>query len=198
VGQEQPAVGAAPVQSCGAAQAVLPCVTTRQPFIIPQVTKLLASLGSQTVPAPLLHTDGTAGQTHFAPGIAPRHDSGAPHDTDWVVVKQPLALLSQVSRFPVAAQTLPAMVHSAGGVGQLPQAAAPALPVQGTVQVLVPATARQPWASGEQVSTFPLASQNVPAWPLLQTAGLAGQVQTAFGKAVPHGSLLGQVVVAIA
>lgn len=132
------------MQTCGAAQAVLPCVTTRQPFIIPQVMKLVASLGSQTVPAPPLQTAGAEGQTHFALGVAPMHDSGVPHATDWVVVRQPLALLSQVSRFPFAAQTLPAIVHSAGGVGQLPQAAAPAVPAQGTVQVLVPVTARQP------------------------------------------------------
>ena len=186
------------MQTCGDAQAVLPCVTTRQPFTMPQVMTLFPLLGSQTVPAPPTHAAGTAGQTHFALGIAPVHESGVPHGVDWVVVRQPLVLVSQVSRFPSAAQTLPAVVHSAGGVGQLPQAAAPAVPVQGTVQVLVPETARQPCPSSEQVSTFPLASQNVPAWPLLQTAGLAGQVQTAFGKAVPQGSLLGQVVVVIA
>ena len=137
-------MGAAPVQICGDVQAVLACVTTRQPFIIPQVMKLLALLGSQTVPAPPLQAAGTVGQTHLALGIAPRQERGVPHDIDRVVVRQPLLLVSQVSRFPFAAQTFPAIVHSAGGVGQLPQAAAPAVPAQGTVQVLVPETTRQP------------------------------------------------------
>ena len=151
-------------------------------------------VGSQVVPAPSTQAAGAVGQTHFAFGRLPLHDSGMPQAIDDVVVKQPLLLVSQVSRFPFAAQTLPAIVHSAGGVGQLPQAAAPAVPVQGTLQVFGEEATRQPWASSEQVTTFPFPSQKVPAWPVLQTAGLAGQVQAAFGKAPPHGSLLGQVM----
>jgi hypothetical protein len=155
-------------------------------------------LGSQEVPAPSVQAAGTDGQRHFAFGRLPLQESGVPHAIDEVVVRHPLLLVSQVSRFPFAAQTLPAIVHSAGGVGQLPQAAAPAVPVQATLQTFGDEATRQFWPSSEQVTTFPFPSQKVPAWPVLQTAGLVGQVQAAFGNAPPHGSLVGQVAEPVA
>ena len=110
----------------------------------------------------------------------------------------PLLSSPQVSSCPFTAQTLPDCVHSAGAAGHVPQVAAPTVPVQGAdVQAIWPVTVRHLLASTAQEMTFLLvASQNVPACPLVQAAGLVGQVQTALGKLPPQGSLVGQVVLA--
>ena len=62
----------------------------------------------------------------------------------------------------------------------------------------MPVATRQLAASSAQVITALLlvGSQKVPA--PVQPDGFAGHWQTALGNAVPHGSLLAQVVVALA
>jgi hypothetical protein len=109
--------------------------------------------------------------------------------------RQPLPSRPHFSSLPPV-QSVPALVHSAGGVGHEPQVALPAVPVQGCAQEVVPVTTRQPAASAAQVTTalLLLGSQKVPA--VLQAAGLAGHWQTAFGNVPPHGSLAAQVPVA--
>ena len=111
--------------------------------------------------------------------------------------RHPLPSRPHFSSLPPV-QSVPALVHSAGAVGQDPQVAEPAVPVQGWEQVVVPVSTRQLAPSSAQVTTdlVLLGSQKVPAEP--QTAGFAGHWQAAFGNAVPHGSLEAQVVVALA
>ena len=113
------------------------------------------------------------------------------------MVKQPFVSSAQVSSCPPAVQSRPAAVHSAGGAGHAPQLAAPAVPVQPCPQAVLPVITRHCAASSAQVTTLAAAaSQYVPALPL-HTAGAAGQVQAAFGKAPPHGSLDAQVVLPV-
>jgi hypothetical protein len=193
-GHVQPATVALPPQTCGDAQAFV-AVWTRQPDTIPQVTTVTPS-EAQVVPAPAAHTDGTGGQAQVAPGKAPLHAVGAGQAFVAVLVRQPLPSSPQVSSSPVVVQSVPAAVHSLGGVGHDPQVALPAVPVHPWAHVTVPVVTRHCAASRAQVTTCVLdESQNVPALPL-QRAGAAGQVQEAFGKAPPQGSFDAQVVLA--
>ena len=109
--------------------------------------------------------------------------------------RQPLPSRPHFSSFPDE-QRAPLLVHSAGGVGHDPQVAAPAAPVQGWVQGVVPLWTRQLAASIAQVTTalLLLGSQKVPV--PLQADGLAGHWQTALGNVPPHGSFDAQGVVA--
>jgi hypothetical protein len=170
-------------------------VTTRQPFIIPQVIALVAS-AEQLFPAPAAQAAGTGGQAQVASGRLPAHVVGAGQAVVLSEARQPLPSSPHFSSLPPE-QSVPALVHSAGGVGQAPQVAAPAVPAQGCVHGVVLATTRHPAASTAQVTTDLglLGSQKVPA--LVQAAGLAGHWQAALGNAPPHGSAVAQAVVAL-
>jgi len=109
--------------------------------------------------------------------------------------RQPLPSRPHLSSLP-AEQSVPLLVHSAGGVGHDPQVAAPAVPVQGCVQGVVPVSTRQLAPSKAQVITDLLlvGSQKLPM--PLQADGLAGHWQAASGNVPPHGSFEAQGVVA--
>src|SRR5579871_231288 len=183
VGQAQVPVAGA--QACGAVQATV-LVTTRQPLTMPQVMAVAPSV-EQVFPGPAAQAAGTCGQAQAALGSAPVQVVGDAHDVLLSEARQPFPSRPHFSSLP-AEQSVPAVLHSAGGVGQEPQAATPAVTVQGCEQVEVPVTTRQPAASSPQLTTdlLLLGSQNVPG--PLQAAGLAGHWQAALGKAVPHGS----------
>jgi hypothetical protein len=100
---------------------------------------------------------------------------------------------------PAPSQSVPARVHSTGGVAQVPQVTDPALPVQGCAQPTGAAATRHLSPSSVQVTiALPVPSQNVPGWPVVQAEGGVGQTQTALGNLPPQGSALGQPTVAAA
>jgi hypothetical protein len=173
------------MQTWGDAQGTV-LVTTRQPFTSPHVIALPPS-PEQLVPAPEAQAAGTGGQAQVASGRAPAQVVGAVHDVVLRDARQPLASRPHFSSLPPV-QSVPAVVHSAGGAGHAPQVAVPAVPAQGCVHGVVLVTTRQPAASTAHVTTdlSLLGSQKVPA--LVQAAGLAGHWQAAPGKAPPHGS----------
>jgi hypothetical protein len=156
-GQAHPAAVAFPEQICGAGQ-VLVAVWTRQPDTVPQVTTVAPS-EAQVVPAPAAHTAGTGGQAQDAPGKLPPQVVGLSQAFTPVLLKQPLPSSAQVSSWPADVQSIPADAHSAGGAGQAPQVAAPAVPVQPCPQAVLPVTTRHCAASSAQVTTLPDESQ---------------------------------------
>lgn len=105
----------------------------------------------------------------------------------------------QASSLPELSQSVPATVHSAGGVAQVPQVTDPALPLQGCEQATgVAATRHLLPSSAHATMALPVPSQNVPGCPVVQAEGGVGQAQTALGNLPPHGSVLGQLTLAAA
>jgi hypothetical protein len=164
-------VPVAGAQTCGEVHPTV-VVTTRQPLTIPQVIWDVPS-AEQEVPGPAAQAAGTCGQAQVAPGKFPEQVVGDVHVVRLTEARQPLPSRPHLSSLPLE-QSVPALVHSDGGVGHEPQVAEPAAPVQGWLQAVVPVWTRQPAPSSAQVTTDLLlvGSQKVPA--ALQAAGLAG------------------------
>jgi hypothetical protein len=107
---------------------------------------------------------GAAGQTQAALGRDPWQVWGAPQGWSSVLLRQPvLGSDPQVSSLPEMSHSVPALEHSVGGVGHVPQVTEPAAPVQGCTQATGCVATRHLLPSSEQVTiALPVESQNVP------------------------------------